>query len=79
MESERAAFPLEVTRWLLLTNTERRVFPLIVCASVRFSDGLEKKIAGVNTSYLYFGAWKTMFAWHKEDLDLSAINYLHCG
>jgi jumonji domain-containing protein 2 len=25
------------------------------------------------------GAWKTMFAWHKEDLDLSAINFHHYG
>jgi jumonji domain-containing protein 2 len=33
----------------------------------------------VNKPYLYVGSWKTMFAWHKEDLDLGAINFLHYG
>lgn len=43
------------------------------------SDGLTSRIAGVNTPYLYIGCWKTLFAWHKEDLDLGAINFLHFG
>ena len=40
---------------------------------------MDTKVKGVNTPYCYIGSWKTLFCWHKEDLDLSAINFLHEG
>lgn len=41
--------------------------------------GLSQKVKGVNDPYCYVGSWKALFCWHKEDMDLSAINYVHFG
>eukprot|EP01084_Bolivina_argentea_P306475 529605_1 len=40
---------------------------------------LSADIEGVTIPYLYFGSWRSMFAWHIEDRALWAINYLHFG
>jgi [histone H3]-trimethyl-L-lysine9/36 demethylase len=36
-------------------------------------------IPGVSSAYLYFGMWRSFFAWHTEDADLYSLNYLHFG
>jgi jumonji domain-containing protein 2 len=42
-------------------------------------QAVPEDVRGVTTSYCYVGSWKALFCWHKEDLDLSAINFLHEG
>ena len=36
-------------------------------------------IPGVSDAMLYFGSWKSIFAFHTEDFDLHSVNYLHTG
>ena len=36
-------------------------------------------LPGVTSPYLYFGTWRSTFAWHVEDMDLYSVNYLHYG
>ena len=40
---------------------------------------LGRDIPGINSPYLYYGSFRSLFAWHREDLDLFSINYVHCG
>jgi jumonji domain-containing protein 2 len=43
-------------------------------------DGMgSKKLSGINTPYLYFGSFRTIFAWHVEDYNMSSINFQHFG
>ena len=42
-------------------------------------QALPCEIAGVSSPMLYFGTYGSMFAWHTEDVDLAALNYLHSG
>jgi len=44
-----------------------------------FSETVTDSKPGLNSSYLFIGAWRTIFNWHVEDIDLSAINLLHEG
>lgn len=41
------------------------------------SYALNQPVKGVTEPYCYIGCWKAFFSWHKEDLDLAAINYIH--
>ena len=65
------------------TLTEPKVKEWNINGLATILDGMMDEygvaIPGVNTAYLYFGMWKTSFAWHTEDMDLYSINYLHFG
>ena len=55
--------------------------------SVRHLDTLLRRqvksaghaLPGVTEPYLYFGTYRSLFAWHTEDMDLYSVNYLHTG
>lgn len=36
-------------------------------------------LIGITKPMLYIGSWRSMFAFHVEDMDLYSINYLHLG
>ena len=36
-------------------------------------------IQGVTCATLFVGMWRTCFAWHTEDYELSALNFHHMG
>ncbi len=42
-------------------------------------DDPSQRVDGITSSYTYFGAWRSAFAMHTEDMDLYSINYLHQG
>ncbi|KAJ3354440.1 hypothetical protein GGF32_002481 [Allomyces javanicus] len=42
-------------------------------------ERMGKCVAGINTPFLYFGAFGSFFAAHVEDADLYAYSYLHFG
>jgi hypothetical protein len=35
-------------------------------------------VPGLKTK-IFFGTWRSMFGWYKEELDLYYVNYLHFG
>lgn len=67
----------DVSGTLMKPGTDWNLAELDTC----LEKGLdaETTIPGVTDPYLYFGAWKTIFGWHKEDFDLYSINFLHHG
>ena len=43
-------------------------------------DGMgDHVLDGINFPYLYFGSYRTMFAWHVEDYNMASINFQHYG
>lgn len=64
-----------------LTDEDQKIWNINNLGTILddIKDEYHLKIEGVNTAYLYFGMWKSTFAWHTEDMDLYSINYLHFG
>ncbi len=45
----------------------------------RKTQNPEAELLGIHKPMLYIGSWRSMFAFHVEDMDLYSINYLHLG
>jgi len=61
-------FSADLYHWNLSKLTEQNILKYLAA-----------NIQGVTSTNLYFGMWRSMFAWHTEDMDLFSINYMHCG
>ena len=59
-----------------LTDPEQKVCNLSFDSILK---DLDVSHSGVNSSYLYFGMYKTTFSLHIEDMDLYGANYNHFG
>ncbi|KAI6204949.1 hypothetical protein M3Y94_00736700 [Aphelenchoides besseyi] len=44
-----------------------------------FLDDVDLSFPGVSDPYLYFGSYRTVFAFHIEDANLLSLNYQHFG
>lgn len=59
--------------------------PLSACRWVRgplqdtILQLLKSNLPGITSPMLYAGMWRSMFAFHVEDVNLYSINYLHRG
>ena len=43
-------------------------------------DGLgDATLDGINSPFLYFGSFRSMFAWHMEDYNMASLNFQHYG
>lgn len=40
---------------------------------------LKANLPGITSPMLYAGMWRSMFAFHVEDVNLYSVNYLHRG
>uniref|UniRef100_A0A7S2WRG2 JmjC domain-containing protein n=1 Tax=Mucochytrium quahogii TaxID=96639 RepID=A0A7S2WRG2_9STRA len=39
----------------------------------------DQEAKGITSSMLYFGMWRSIFAFHTEDMELNSVNFLHYG
>ncbi|XP_018025574.2 probable lysine-specific demethylase 4B isoform X1 [Hyalella azteca] len=62
-----------------LTDAELKVWNLNSLPSIlsHVKEDYGQTLPGINSSYLCFGSYKSLFAWQTEDMDLYSINVLH--